>query len=132
MNTDNEKNETADTEQLLQVPEKKETKPDSKVISKTERLSEKLKMLCEKREKAFTAQSAAEKKTKEIDEQINKIKTELHNDEIRVLDNFCKSKNLTVRNILDFLTVLTGKMTLPEAAALLDITLEDGGNERGQ
>lgn len=130
MNINDEKNGTADTEQLLQVPEKKETKPDSKVISKTERLSEKLKMLCEKREKAFTAQSAAEKKTKEIDEQINKIKSELHNDEIRVLDNFCKAKNLTVKNILDFLSVVTEKMTLPEAAALLDIRLEDGGNKR--
>lgn len=132
MNMENEKNGTADTEQLLQIPEKKETKPDSKVISKTERLEEKLKTLCEKREKAFTAQSAAEKKTKEIDEQINKIRTELHNDEIRVLDNFCKEKNLTVKNILDFLSVLTEKMTLPEAAARLDIKLEDGGNEREQ
>ena len=132
MNTDNEKNGTADTEQLLQVPDKKETKPDSKAISKTERLEEKLKTLCEKREKAFTAQSVAEKKTKEIDEQINKIKTELHNDEIRVLDNFCKAKNLTVKNILDFLSAVTEKMTLPEAAALLDIKLEDGGSDREQ
>lgn len=130
MNIDNEKNGTADTERLLQVPEKKENKPDSKVVSKTERLSEKLKMLCEKREKAFTAQSAAEKKTKEIDEQINKIKTELHNDEIRVLDNFCKAKNLTVKIILDFLSAVAEKMTLPEAAALLDIKIEDGGNKR--
>lgn len=130
MSIENEKNGTANTEQLLQVPEKKENKPDSKVISKTERLEEKLKMLCEKREKAFTAQSAAEKKTKEIDEQINKIKTELHNDEIRVLDNFCKAKSLTVKNILDFLSAVTEKMTLPEAAALLDIKLEDGGNKR--
>lgn len=129
MSMENEKNGTADTEQLLQVPDKKETKPDSKAISKTERLEEKLKMLCEKREKAFTAQSAAEKKTKEIDEQINKIKTELHNDEIRVLDNFCKAKNLTVKNILDFLSAVAEKMTLPEAAALLDIKLEDGGNK---
>lgn len=130
MNIDNEKSGTADTERLLQVPEKKENKPDSKVVSKTERLSEKLKMLCEKREKAFTAQSAAEKKTKEIDEQINKIKTELHNDEIRVLDNFCKAKNLTVKIILDFLSAVAEKMTLPEAAALLDIKIEDGGNKR--
>ncbi len=92
MNSENEKKEAADAIQLLQVPEKAVSKTDNKVISKSERLAEKLKLLCEKREKAFTAQSAAEKKTKEIDEQINKIRTELHNDEIRVLDNFCKSK----------------------------------------
>ena len=121
MNGENEKIEAADTTQLLQVPEKAVNKPDNKVISKSERLAEKLKMLCEKREKAFTAQSAAEKRTKEIDEQIIKIRTELHNDEIRLLDSFCKSKDLTVKNILDFLTALTEKMPLSEAAALLEI-----------
>lgn len=128
MNGENEKKEAADTTQLLQVPEKAVNKPDNKVISKSERLAEKLKMLCEKREKAFTAQSAAEKKTKEIDEQINKIRTELHNDEIRLLDSFCKSKNLTVKNILDFLTALTGKMPLSEAAALLEIKIGSDDN----
>ena len=126
----NIENEIADTARLLQFPEKKENKPDSKTVSKTERLSEKLKTLCEKREKAFTAQTAAEKRTKEIDEQINKIRAELHNDEIRDFDNFCKTKNLTVKVIIDFMTALTEKMTLPEAAALLDIRLEDGGNKR--
>lgn len=123
MNNESEKKETADTTQLLQIPEKAAAKPDSKAISKSERLAEKLKQLCEKREKAFTAQSAAEKKTKEIDEQINKIRTELHNDEIRTLDNLCKSKNLTVKNILDFLAALTEKMPLSEAAALLEIKI---------
>lgn len=123
MNNENEKKETAETTQLLHVPEKAVNKPDNKVISKSERLNEKLKQLCEKREKAFTAQSAAEKKTKEIDEQINKIRTELHNDEIRTLDNLCKSKNLSVKNIIEFFTVLTEKMPLSEAAALLEIKI---------
>lgn len=123
MNSENEKKEAADATQLLQVPEKAVSKPDSKVISKSERLAKKLKLLCEKREKAFTAQSAAEKKTKEIDEQINKIRTELHNDEIRTLDNLCKSKNLSVKIIIDFLTALTDKMPLSEAAALLEIKI---------
>lgn len=123
MNGENEKKEAADTTQLLQVPEKAVNKPDNKVISKSERLAEKLKLLCEKREKAFTAQSAAEKKTKEIDEQINKIRTELHNDEIRTLDNLCKSKNLSVKILIDFFTALTDKMPLSEAAALLEIKI---------
>lgn len=123
MNGENEKIEAADTTQLLQIPEKAVNKPDNKVISKSERLAEKLKMLCEKREKAFTAQSAAEKKTKEIDEQINKIRTELHNDEIRTLDNLCKSKNLSVKILIDFFTALTDKMPLSEAAALLEIKI---------
>ncbi len=123
MNSENEKKEAADATQLLQVPEKAVSKTDSKVISKSERLAEKLKLLCEKREKAFTAQSAAEKKTKEIDEQINKIRTELHNDEIRTLDNLCKSKNLSVKLIIEFFTALTEKMPLSEAAALLEIKI---------
>lgn len=87
------------------------------------RRSARPKLLCEKREKAFTAQSAAEKKTKEIDEQINKIRTELHNDEIRTLDNLCKSKNLSVKLIIEFFTALTEKMPLSEAAALLEIKI---------
>lgn len=128
MNGENEKKEAADTTQLLQVPEKAVNKPDNKVISKSERLAEKLKMLCEKREKAFTAQSAAEKKTKEIDEQINKIRTELHNDEIRTLDNLCKSKNLSVKILIDFFTALTDKMPLSEAAALLEIKIGSDDN----
>ncbi len=128
MNGENEKIEAADATQLLQVPEKAVNKPDNKVISKSERLAEKLKMLCEKREKAFTAQSAAEKKTKEIDEQINKIRTELHNDEIRTLDNLCKSKNLSVKILIDFFTALTDKMPLSEAAALLEIKIGSDDN----
>lgn len=128
MNSETEKIETVDTTQLLQVPEKAVNKPDNKVISKSERLAEKLKMLCEKREKAFTAQSAAEKKTKEIDEQINKIRTELHNDEIRTLDNLCKSKNLSVKILIDFFTALTDKMPLSEAAALLEIKIGSDDN----
>lgn len=128
MNGESEKKEAADTTQLLQVPEKTVNKPDNKVISKSERLAEKLKMLCEKREKAFTAQSAAEKKTKEIDEQINKIRTELHNDEIRTLDNLCKSKNLSVKILIDFFTALTDKMPLSEAAALLEIKIGSDDN----
>ena len=128
MNGESEKKEAADTTQLLQVPEKTVNKPDNKVISKSERLAEKLKLLCEKREKAFTAQSAAEKKTKEIDEQINKIRTELHNDEIRTLDNLCKSKNLSVKILIDFFTALTDKMPLSEAAALLEIKIGSDDN----
>ncbi len=123
MNDENEKKEVTDTTQLLKVHEKAVSKPENKVISKSERLAEKLKQLCEKREKAFTAQSAAEKKTKEIDEQINKIRTELHNDEIRTLDNLCKSQNLSVKIVIDFLTTLTDKMPLSEAAALLEIKI---------
>lgn len=130
MNTEEKNTGMTEANAVLNIPDRSAPKTETKTVSKSERLSEKLKLLCEKREKAFTAQSAAEKKTKEIDEQINKIRTELHNDEIRVLDNFCKSRNLTIGNILDFLTALTEKMTLTEAAALLDITFEDGGNKR--
>lgn len=127
----NEKNtETSEVNAVLNVPDRSVPKNEVKTVSKSERLEEKLKTLCEKREKAFTAQSAAEKRTKEIDEQINKIRTELHNDEIRVLDNFCKSKSLCIKDILDFLAAVTDKMPLTDAAALLDITFKDGGNKR--
>ncbi|MCM1524781.1 MAG: hypothetical protein NC120_10020 [Ruminococcus sp.] len=121
---DNEKNI------ILNIPEKDISKGETKTLSKSERLLEKLKTLCEKREKAVNAQNAAEKRTKEIDEQINKIKTEIHNDEVRDFDDFCRSKGFVIKDILDFLSAVTDKMTIGEAAEILKIK-NNGGNERG-
>lgn len=94
---------------------------ETKTAEKTDKRMEKLKLLRQKREKAVSAQSAAEKKTKDISAQIAKIERDIHNDEVRLLDGLCAKKNLTYNEIADFLTALTEKMTLPEAAELLEI-----------
>ncbi len=95
---------------------------------KTDKRAEKLKALREKREKAVNAQSAAEKKTKEINAQIAKIEKEIHNDEIRSLDDFCSGKGISYAELMCFLSGLCEKMTLSDAAALLEI--EGFGKEK--
>lgn len=125
MNTENTNKVLTQADEKIQT----ENRQEVKTLTKTEKLYEKLKALSEKREKAFSAQSAAEKKTKEIDEQITKIRTELHNDEIRSLDNLCRKCGFTIRDVHIFLSALIEKMTLPEAAALLDIKIQSGGIE---
>ena len=118
--------------QFLNVPDKKTdsevNNTEDKPLSRTEKLSEKLKTLSEKREKAISAQTAAEKKTKAIDEQISKIKAELHNNDIRSLDCLCKKNNLSIKSIVAFLSAVTSKMTLAEAAELLEIDIEYGSD----
>lgn len=129
MSTENEMKEAAAQEVtspvLSQEESKRDTVSDSKPISKTDKLTEKLKILCEKRDKAITAQTAAEKKTKEINEQILKIRKELHNDEIRALDLLCNNTGITFSDITDFITALTEKMSLSEAAALLELKVKE-------
>lgn len=90
--------------------------------------SEKLKALMEKREKAVSAQTAAEQKTKEINVQIAKLEKDIRNDEIKSLDAFCSTKGISYSDLLCFLSGLCEKMTLSDAAALLEI--EDFGKEK--
>ncbi len=131
MNNDEIKIETADKKEILNVPEikaeKAEIKPAAKVISKSERLAERLRSLCEKREKAYSAQSAAEKKTLDIDEKIEAVKEEIRNEELRVLDGLCAANSLKIKEIAAFISAITEKMTLNEAAELLEIKFENGG-----
>lgn len=90
--------------------------------------TEKLKALMEKREKAVSAQTAAEKKTKEINAQIAKLEKDIRNDEIKALDEFCISQNINYAELMCFLSGLCEKMTLNEAATLLEI--EGFGKEK--
>ncbi len=100
----------------LQEKQENETVPD-----KSDRRAEKLKQLIEKRDRAITAQTAAEKKTKEINAKIAKIEKEIHSDEVSALDKLCAEKGMTYTQITSFLAALSEKMSLSKAAEILDI-----------
>lgn len=90
--------------------------------------TEKLKALMEKREKAVSAQTAAEQKTKEINAQIAKLEKDIRNDEIKAFDEFCSSNGIIYSDLMCFLSELCKKMTLSDAAVLLEI--EGFGKEK--
>lgn len=90
--------------------------------------TEKLKALMEKRDKAVSAQTAAEQKTKEINAQIAKLEKDIRNDEIKAFDEFCSANGIIYSDLMCFLSGLCVKMTLTDAAALLEI--EGFGKEK--
>ena len=85
--------------------------------SKTDKRLEKLNALKDKYGKAVLAQETAEKKTQDISAQIEKIENELHAEEAAELDKVCAEKNLSYREIANFL------MKIPEDMTLTDIRI---------
>lgn len=87
--------------------------------TKLSKREEKLNTLKLKRDKALLNQSAAEKKTKDINAQIAKIESDIHSDEVKALDAVCTEKNTTYKEIIDFLSALPKGVSLFEAAEIL-------------
>ena len=85
--------------------------------SKTDKRLEKLNALKDKYGKAVLAQETATKKTQDISAQIEKIENELHAEEAAELDKACAGKNLSYREIAEFL------MKIPEDMTLTDIRI---------
>ena len=83
--------------------------------SKIDKRLEKLNALKDKYGKAVLAQETAEKKTQDISAQIEKIENELHAEAAAELDKVCAEKNLSYREIAEFL------MKIPEDMTLTDI-----------
>ena len=96
---------------------------EKKPVSKSDKVAEKLNALREKLGKAVETQTAAEKKTKDIKGEIAKCEKLLHDEEVRQLDAVCSAKQLTYREITAFITAVTDKMTIYEAAELLDLRI---------
>lgn len=113
-----------------ETPEKRaENKTERKPsLSRAEMHVKKLQTLTEKREKAYTAQSTAEKRAKEIEEQILKVKEEIHNDSLKEFDSFCRKNDISLNDVSAFISALTEKLTLSEAAELIGIKFTKGGN----
>ena len=81
-----------------EVSEKKEESGASKDAKRAERL----KILRERQEKALSAQAAAEKRTNDINLLIAKIEQDIHNDEIKMLDDLCRKNNMDYKSIIEF------------------------------
>ena len=104
------------------VPETADVPPEhfektSEKKSKTDKRLEKLNALKDKYGKAILAQETATKKTQDISAQIEKIENELHAEEAAELDKVCAEKNLSYREIANFL------MKIPEDMTLTDIRI---------
>ena len=77
-------------------------KKEESGASKDAKRAERLKILRERQEKALTAQAAAEKRTNDINLLIAKIEQDIHNDEIKALDEFCSKNNMNYKSIIEF------------------------------
>lgn len=104
------------------VPETADVPPEhfekaAEKKSKTDKRLEKLNALKDKYGKAVLAQETATKKTQDISAQIEKIENELHAEEAAELDKVCAEKNLSYREIANFL------MKIPEDMTLTDIRI---------
>lgn len=86
--------------------------------SKTDKRLEKLNALKDKYGKAVLAQETAEKKTQDISAQIEEIENELHAEEAAELDKACAVKNLSYREIANFLMKIPDDMTLTDIRIL--------------
>lgn len=94
---------------------------NKKPVNKSEKVTEKLKNLRERLDRSVEAQTAAEKKTKDIRTEIAKCEKYLHDEEVRTLDGICAKSKLTFAEVTAFIEAVTDKMTLSEAAELLGI-----------
>ena len=95
--------ETVLPEAAVSIPKAEVTeKKEESGVSKDVRRAEKLKILRERQEKALSAQAAAEKRTNDINLQIAKIEQDIHNDEIKMLDDFCEKNNMNYKSIVEF------------------------------
>ena len=95
--------ETVLPEAAVSIPKAEVTeKKEESGVSKDAKRAEKLKILRERQEKALSAQAAAEKRTNDINLQIAKIEQDIHNDEIKMLDDFCEKNNMNYKSIVEF------------------------------
>ena len=89
------------TEIMNNEPEKQAD--DKKPVNKSEKVTEKLKALREKLGKSVEAQTAAEKKTKDIRTEIAKCEKYLHDEEVRTLDAVCNKNHITFAEATEFI-----------------------------
>lgn len=87
--------------------------------SKTDKRLERLNALKDKYGKAVLAQETATRKTQDISAQIEEIENELHAEEAAELDKACAVKNLSYREIAEFLMKIPEDMTLTDILNML-------------
>lgn len=119
------------TGEISAPAEPEKTAPKAKKSSRKKTPAERLESLYEQRERLLAAQAENEEKARKIDEQITKLKDEIHTKELRAFDKFCSENNVSFADIIDFMCDLTEKMTLPEAAEILKINYGTGDENNG-
>lgn len=101
---------------------------DKKIVNKSEKVTEKLKVLREKLGKSVEAQTAAKKKTKDIRTEIAKCEKFLHDEEVRALDAVCNENNITFAEATAFIKAVTSIMSISDAAEILGIKMRKADN----
>lgn len=114
------------TEIMNNEPEKQTD--DKKTVNKSEKVTEKLKVLREKLSKSVEAQTAAEKKTKDIRTEIAKCEKFLHDEEVRTLDAVCNKNHITFAEATAFIKEVTSIMPIADAAEILGIKMRKADN----
>lgn len=105
-----------------------ENQADKKTVNKSEKITEKLKGLREKLGKSVEAQTAAEKKTKDIRTEIAKCEKFLHDEEVRALDAVCNENHITFAEATAFIKEVTSIMSISDAAEILGIKMRKADN----
>ncbi|MGN0604536.1 MAG: hypothetical protein ACI4I2_11220 [Oscillospiraceae bacterium] len=105
-----------------------EKQADKKNVNKSEKVTEKLKVLREKLGKSVEAQTAAEKKTKDIRTEIAKCEKFLHDEEVRALDAVCNKNHITFAEATEFIKEVTRIMPISDAAEILGIKMRKADN----
>lgn len=105
-----------------------EKQVDKKTVNKSEKVTEKLKVLREKLGKSVEAQTAAEKKTKDIRTEIAKCEKFLHDEEVRTLDAVCNENNITFAEATAFIKEVTSIMPISDAVKILGIKMRKADN----
>lgn len=105
-----------------------EKQADKKTVNKSEKVTEKLKGLREKLGKSVEAQTAAEKKTKDIRTEIAKCEKFLHDEEVRALDAVCNENHITFAEATAFIKEVTSIMPISDAAEILGIKMRKADN----
>lgn len=114
------------TEIMNNEPEKQTD--DKKPVNKSEKVTEKLKALREKLGKSVEAQTAAEKKTKDIRTEIAKCEKFLHDEEVRALDAVCNKNKISFVEATAFIKEVTSIMPISDAAEILGIKMRKADN----
>lgn len=101
---------------------------DKKPVNKSVKMAEKLKSLREKLGKSVEAQTAAEKKAKDIRTEIAKCEKFLHDEEVRAMDAICSKNNISFADAAAFIEAVVNAMTISEAAEILGVKMRKADN----
>lgn len=108
-------NEPSDTENTDNTDVPKEEK---QAETKDEQLRKRLEQLKERHIKSKESEKTAANRTKYLAEQIEKVKKEIHAEEIARMDKFCEERNFTYDSMIDYFSHFSPNATMEDILAL--------------